>query len=189
MLATQIRLFRERLAQDKENLDLRRTLHEHYEWLESYWQNKYKGNNHIDRFGNEVGDYYWNMKATKTIAKKFAFYPPVGSSKNNFEPNVTIQRATFYLRYYSDLFEEEFPDTSDEKEIGGLWRKSSFVALLTIVKQIRDNLFHGRKMELEELQYTRNKELISMSVEVTSIILDKLEEAEEKTMHNKTYKQ
>jgi len=178
MLATQIRLFREKLAQDKENLDVRRTLHEHYEWLESYWQNRFKGNNHIDKFDKELGEYFWNLKQTKTIAYKVAFYPPVGSSKNDFQPSISIQRATYFLRYFSDLFEEEFPDTSNEKEIGILWNKSSFAALLTIVKQVRDNLFHGRKMELEEPQYTRNKELITMCVEVTTIILDNLEQAE-----------
>ncbi len=181
MQATQIRLFREKLTQDKQNLDLRRTLHEHYEWLESYWQNRYKGNNHIDKFDSEFGDFYWDRIDTKAIAYKIAFYPPVGSSKNNFEPSISIQRATFFLRHYSDLFEEEFPDTSNEKEIGKLWQKNSFVALLTIVKQIRDNLFHGQKMELAEPQYTRNKELINMAVEITSIVLDHLEEAEEKT--------
>ena len=179
MDASQIRLFRERLDQDKENLRIRRTLHEHYEWLESYWQNRYNGNNHIDQFDREFGNFYWDRKDTKSIAREFSFYPPVGNSKMNFEPTVSLQRATFYLRYFCDLNEEEFPDTSNEKEVGGAWTKSPFVALLTIVKQVRDNLFHGRKMELEEPQYTRNKELIGMSVEVTTIVLDNLEKAEE----------
>jgi hypothetical protein len=180
MDASQIRLFRNRLSQDKENLEIRRTLHEHYEWLESYWQNRYKGNNHIDQFDKEFGRFFWDRDGTKLIARKFSFYPPVGSSKKDFEPTVSLQRATFYLRHFSELIEEGFPDTSNEREIGELWTKGSFVALLTIVKQIRDNLFHGRKMELAEPHYTRNKELIGMAVETTSIILDNLEEGEEK---------
>ncbi|AGA80114.1 hypothetical protein [Echinicola vietnamensis] len=179
MKALQIRLFRERLAQDKENLSIRRTLHEHYEWLESYWQNRYNGNNHIDQFDKEFGEFYWARKDTKSIARKFSSYPPVGSSRMDFEPTVSLQRATFYLRYFCDLFEEKFHDTSNENEIGEAWTKSPFVALLTIVKQVRDNLFHGCKMELDEPQYTRNKELIGMSVEVTTIVLDNLEKAEE----------
>ncbi|MFY0675609.1 MAG: hypothetical protein JXQ87_19625 [Bacteroidia bacterium] len=180
MNASEIRLFRDKLAQDNENLQIRRTLHEHYEWIEAYWQNRYKGNNHIDQFDNEFGQFFWDKEETKSIARKFSFYPPVGSSKNNFEPTVSIQRATFYLRYHSGLIEEGFPDPSNENEIGQSWTKSSFAALLTIVKQIRDNLFHGRKMELSEPQYTRNKELIGMSIEATTIVLDNLEEGEEK---------
>lgn len=178
MRAIEIKLFRERLAVDKENQGIRRTLHEHYEWLESYWQNRYKGKNHIDKFDKEFGIYFWNLEQTKDCARRFAFYPPVGSSKNNFEPTVSIERATYHLRYYSNLFDEEYIGASNEKEVGILWGKSSFVALLTIVKQVRDNLFHGRKMELEEPQYTRNKELITMAVEVTTTVLDNLELAE-----------
>lgn len=178
MKAFEIRMFREKLSQDQENLENRRTLHEHYEWLESYWQNKYTGNNHVDKFVEEFGDYYWEIEAIKENARKFSFYPPVGSSKRNFEPTESIIRATFYLRYFSGLHEEEFPDVDNEKETGEKWKKSSFNALLTILKQIRDNLFHGRKMELENEQYNRNKELIRLSVELTTQILDNLENAE-----------
>ena len=178
MNAQQIRLFREKLKNDKENHTIRRRLHENYEWLEAYWQNKYKGNNHIDKFCNEFENFYWEINDIKEVSREFAFYPPVGSSKNNFEPTISIQRATYHLRYFAEIIEEEFPDTSNEKEIGSKWNKSSFNALLIIVKQIRDNLFHGRKTELEEPQYTRNKELIMMAVRVTDIVLENLENAE-----------
>lgn len=184
MKAFEIRMFREKLSHDKINLENRRTLHEHYEWLESYWQNKYKGNNHIDKFVEEFGEHYWEIPAIKEIARKFSFYPPVGSSKRDFEPTESILRATFWLRYFSDLHEEEFPDLDKEKETGEKWTKSSFNALLTILKQIRDNLFHGRKMELAPEQYNRNKELIALSVELTTLILDNLENAEKETIIN-----
>ena len=184
MKAFEIRMFREKLSHDKTNLENRRTLHEHYEWLESYWQNKYKGNNHIDKFVEEFGEHYWEIPAIKEIARKFSFYPPVGSSKKDFEPTESILRATFCLRYFSDLHEEEFPDLDNEKETGEKWTKSSFNALLTILKQIRDNLFHGRKMELAPEQYNRNKELIALSVELTTLILDNLENAEKEIIIN-----
>ena len=107
----------------------------------------------------------------------------MGSSKINFEPAESVKRATYFLRHHSELHEIEFPDIDDEKKIGAKWEKSSFNALLTIVKQIRDNLFHGRKMDLAEEQYARNKELVRMAIETTTIVLDKLEQAEyEKTL-------
>lgn len=180
MNAQQIKQFREKLNFDKENLELRRRLHENYEWLESYWQDNYKGNNHIDKFCNDFSNFYWSLTEIKNIAHKLALYPPVGSSKRNFEPSITIQRATFFLRHFSDLFENVFPDTDNEKEIASHWSKSPLNAVLTIVKQIRDNLFHGRKMELNEPQYTRNKELINMAVQFTDLVLENLVLAESK---------
>ncbi len=181
MKAFEIRIFREKLFKDNDNLVARRILHENYEWLESYWHDKYKGNNHIDKFTNDFNSFYWNLPEIKKISKKFSFYPPVASSNRNFEPTEAIKRATYFLRHHSELH-DDFPDTNNEKEIGLKWTKSSFNALLTIVKQIRDNLFHGRKMDIEEERYNRNKELINMAVEATTDILEKLEQAENENL-------
>lgn len=178
MTANDIHNFRQRLSEDPDNLLNRRTLHEHYEWLESYWNDNYKGKNQIDKFASDYGAFFWNLEETKAIARKFSFYPPVGSSKRNFNPTETVKRATFFIKYNTGLFGDKFPDIDNEKVIGDKWNKSPFVALLTIVKQIRDNLFHGRKMELADDQYNRNKELVAMATEVTSIILDNLQAAE-----------
>src|SRR5690606_7108833 len=178
MNAQQIKLFREKLNSDADNLKVRRELHEHYEWLEAYWRARYIGNNYIDKFDEEFGTFFWNIEQVREVAHDFAFYPPVGSSNNNFLPTTHINRATFYLRYNSNLIKPEFPGETGEKEIASQWKKSSFAALLTIVKQIRDNLFHGRKTEIEEPQYQRNKELVSLAVKFTGTVLDNLDNAE-----------
>lgn len=177
MNAHLINQFREKLNADPENLLNRREFHEQYEWLEAYWDERY-GNNHIDRFSDEFGDFYWNQDKIKKIAHSFSFYPAVGSSKFNFKPNRTIERATYHLLYFSGVLEDEFPDIKGQKDIGAEWRKNSFNALLTIIKQIRDNLFHGKKIETQEKQYQRNKELVTLASEFTKFVLDKLEEAE-----------
>ncbi|GHC65042.1 hypothetical protein [Ulvibacter litoralis] len=179
MKSTEIRLFREKLALDEDNRQIRLSLHEHYEWLEAYWHDRYNAKNQIAKFSNEFGVFYWNIEGIKEIARKIAFYPPVGNSNNDFEPTITVLRATYFLRFLSELFEEQFPGTDEEIEIADNWNKSSFEALLTIGKQIRDNLFHGRKIELNEPQYTRNKELIKMASDIMSLVLDNLEQAEQ----------
>jgi len=177
MDAHHIKLFREKLKSDKENSTLRGQFHQQYEWLEAYWNERYK-NNLLDRFSDEFGDFYWSIEEIKGLAHIFAMYPPVGSSNLRFEPSTTIKRATFHLRYFSNVLEESFPEVENDKEIGEEWKKSSFNALLTIIKQIRDNLFHGKKMELAEDQYQRNKELVGFGVEFTTLVLDRLEEVE-----------
>lgn len=177
MNANQIKLFRERLKNDPENLLQRRQFHEQYEWLEAYIDERYS-NNHIERFSNEFGKFLWKFDEIKSVAHSFALYPPIGSSSLGFEPTLTIKRATFHLLYFSGVLEEEFPEINNDKEIGQKWMKNSFNALFVIVKQIRDNLFHGKKIEIEEEQYQRNKELITLGVEFTTFVLEKLEDAE-----------
>lgn len=179
MKAYEIEMFRQRLAEDPENLNIRRTMHEHYEWLDSYWKERYGDANQIDKFCGEFEKFYWECAEIKEVARKLSFYSPVGSSSYNFEPSVQIQRATYFLKHKSNLVEGGFPKDEGEEVLANQWQKSSFNALLTIVKQIRDNLFHGQKMDLEETQYKRNKELITMAASLTTVVLNKLVQAEQ----------
>jgi len=178
MKAYEIKMFRERLEEDPDNRDSRRSLHEQFEWLEAYWQENYKGNNNVDKFCEEYDEFYWNIPDLKEVALRLAGYPPVGSSKNNFDPTESVQRATYFLRHNSDLMEDGFPEEDHEIATANKWTKSSFNALLTVVIQVRNNLFHGRKMDLEKIPYDRNKELVSMAAEIVHLILDKLDQAE-----------
>ncbi len=178
MKAYEISLFREKLADDQDNLNARRSLHEQYEWIEAYWQHRYNGNNPLSKFSKEFESYYWGLSDFRELTREFSSFSPVGSSKRNFDPTESVKQATLYLRHHAKLFEVKFPDIDNEKEVRKMWKKSSFEAILTIVKQVRDNLFHGRKMDLEENKYQRNKELVTMSSNITRLILDKLVEAE-----------
>ena len=46
---------------------------------------------------------------------------------------------------------------------------------MILVRQIRNNLFHGKKMELSQHHiYERNKELVRLGAEVTTVILNHL---------------
>ena len=61
---------------------------------------------------------------------------------------------------------------------------SGFHALMTIVRQVRNNLFHGNKMEYAPIeQYERNKFLVRIAYEVTQILLDNLVTAEGSVGH------
>lgn len=58
MNANQIRLFRQRLKNDSENLLQRRQFNEQFEWLEAYISERYS-NNCIEKFSNEFGEFLY----------------------------------------------------------------------------------------------------------------------------------
>lgn len=179
MKAYEIKMFRERLQVDPDNLNIRRVFHEQYEWLESYLKEKYVSNE-IDKFCSEYHQFFWTIDAIRNVARKLSFHYPVGSSSFNYEPTEPIKRATYFLRHKSNLVEGGTPEVAEEIELADKWNKTSFHALMFIIKQIRDNLFHGGKMDLNDDQYERNKTLIGLAVEYTTCLLNNLEAAENK---------
>jgi len=180
MVSYEIRDFIDRLNLDLENKEIRRRFHENYEWLESYWKIKFGGNNGDQLFCNNHGEFYWQINEIKNIAKELTKIRPVGASNNNFEPTPNILRATFFLKYRSELIEDgEIEDNHEEIAHADNWNATSFKALFSIIKQIRDNLFHGRKIDLDELQYERNRVLVQIGANLTDVLLLNLIEAEE----------
>ena len=177
MHGAEITLFRKKLNQDIENKRARQTFHEQYEWLDAYWDEKYKSNE-IRQFSKEFHSFYWKIKELTEIAREYSIITPVGNSDLGFEPTLDIERATFYLKYKCDLHNIQLIEVETEIEKANDWKYSAFYALMLILKQIRDNLFHGKKMELNNEPYERNKLLVDLASKATTIILDNLEEAE-----------
>jgi hypothetical protein len=172
----------------------RKILYENYEWLEAYWRNKYnRGDQSIDSFILDEGFTCWQKDEIRKYAKILAENECVGSSRiTNYEQNLEIAKATMYLRYFSGLFANSEPScvsvpcreykkaTNFCTEANGrLWTStdypySSFKALMYIVRQVRNNLFHGHKMTLIESQYSRNKLLVSVCSTVAKKLIDDL---------------
>jgi len=179
MISQEINDFRRKLTEDAENREIRRSFHENYEWLESYWQQKFNGNNGEQQFCNMHHEFYWQIEDIKIVAKEFAVIKPVGNSNNNNEPTEHTLRATYFLKYHAQLFlENELPTNQEQIEKANNWNDNAFKAIFDIGKQIRNNLFHGRKMDLEEEQYRRDKLLITLATKFTSVLLDNLTQAE-----------
>jgi hypothetical protein len=160
--ASVIHDFRRRLENDMENRESRRSFHENYEWLEGYWQSQF-GENFFEKFWETSGEFYWqNIPHLREIAASLAALPPVGDSdKENYEANPEVIAATELLRTLNKT-----PDRH-------------FRALMIIVRQIRNNMFHGKKMEIiDENQYQRNKTLVIFAVQITNLLLENLTVAE-----------
>lgn len=84
------------------------------------------------------------------------------------------------MKYQSDLFEvDEFDNSQNEIEHANNWTSDSFSALFSIIKEIRDNLFHGRKIDIDLLQDERSKVLVQIGANLTDVLLAHLIEAEE----------
>jgi len=180
MTRTEIAQFRIKLNNDPENQNLRREFHENYELLEAYWKAKFQKGNGDEMFANKFNQYYWSLIDVQNIAKEFSLLRPVGSSSFNFIPTPNLNKATFHLKYYANYNDPLCIETNEqEKEQGKDWKSGSFQALLTIVTQVRNNLFHGGKIQLEDEQYNRNKTLVMLSRNLTDILLLKLEEEED----------
>lgn len=178
MGSAEIQEFRRRMTLDKEYDECRKAFHEQYEWLESYFTEKFE-NNEFEEFCLKYGNFYWNIEELREIARRYSSLNPVGNSKKNNEPSQQITQATYFLKHKCSLFQNiEVEKVESEIKEAERWKKSQFTALFYIIRQIRNNLFHGKKMELGNDQYERNKLLIGLAADATKIILDNLIAAE-----------
>lgn len=185
-----------RIKSDKKYYADRTSFHHNYELLERFWKEQY-GNkdNSFTLFIKEFGAELWSIRGIQKLATQFASIECAGSSNNDdFIQTQDLAKATMYLRYFSSLFKKTYPKCDEigcryyKQELGyctkangrKLTKKdypySSFNALMIIVRQIRNNLFHGSKFSFENQQYLRDKKLITLSAKTTQIIIDNLNE-------------
>ena len=195
MDAVFINEFRMKIRRDYDYYSARRDFHEHYEWLEAYWWCKFGS---MDEFCKKYGSYFWSLAKIRNLAKNFAFSECVGNSNDaHYEQTQEIAKATMFLRYKAGLTapEEENPNCAIigcrnwksrkgwcNEIYANQWTRgehAAFKALMYIVRQIRNNLFHGNKLELVEVQYMRNKELVQTAASVTKVVLNNLQNAEQ----------
>jgi hypothetical protein len=186
------------IRSDEDHLQQRRILSENYEWLEHFWRYNYGHNDDsIYRFITDKGDFYWSLDIIKEYAKRFVEIECVGSNKRqDYSQNREIARATMYLRYSCNLFGENQPDCISigcrghkigtgfcNRQAAHEWKGDfnpifAFKALIYIIRQVRNNLFHGHKLSLEQPQYSRNVELVRLASHATEILVEFLVESE-----------
>ncbi len=114
-------------------------------------------------FCKNFGEYYWsNVHEIPSLAKDLGWSGPIGDSTlPDNKPNLKVIEATKLLVANNGNPQEKF------------------TAMMILVRQIRNNLFHGKKMELYEPEvYKRNKDLVRQGGEITSLLLENLEQAE-----------
>ncbi|GAA0890364.1 hypothetical protein GCM10009122_00420 [Fulvivirga kasyanovii] len=175
MTKDQLNEFREKIAKDTEYNDCRERFRNNYEDIEAIIGDRRNLINNVAQKANQ--NKLWEQEGIKSAARKLCCLTPVGNKDRGFEAGTNILRATYFLRHHTGLFDKwdgflEDLDDVNEIEIGSHWKgKDPILAVLTIVKQIRDNLFHGGKVQLENKVYERNKVLICLASEILDIVL------------------
>jgi len=148
----------------------------------------------LDKFCQRFGDYYWNLEELRESAWELAGQGCVGKSTDEYKPSDEVIKATMFLLHKTEIKpgKDEVPGcdaVNCHKTRHGLqlcnapqqadeWNRSGFKAAMYIVRQIRHNLFHGRKLEVEPRQYERNRQLVSSAQQITDLLLEHLVEAE-----------
>jgi hypothetical protein len=189
------------IKSDKSYLADRSTLHHNYEAIEGFWRRRFFDKvDPFDQFIKEYGPALWQSNRIKALATQFASLECVGSSNTgDFYQTEEIAKATMYLRYHSHLFKKNSPSCEsigcrNHKKGSGLcsmakgrqWTRkdhpySSFKAFMYILRQVRNNLFHGSKFSMEQQQYKRDKKLVALSAKATTLILENLSRAVNKS--------
>lgn len=115
----------------------------------------------------------WN-ESIENYSKKLVSLECVGKGRNDAIPRDDIKQATLFLR-------KEFQINSDDicrtcRKIYSCTNQSlddfqKFEAIMKILYQIRCNLFHGDKPELNGAQGERNKKLVRIGNRILTNIL------------------
>jgi hypothetical protein len=173
--------------------EARRNFHERYEWLEGYWR-QCPGIGNLDKFCQRFGDYYWNLEKLRESAWELAGQGCVGKSTDEYRPSDEVIKATMFLLHRAEIKpgKDEVPgcdamdchktrhglELCNAQQRAGDWDHSGFKAVMYIVRQIRNNFSHGRKLEVESRQYERNRQLISIAQQIMDSLIEHLVEAE-----------
>jgi hypothetical protein len=185
--ARYIHELRGRLENDPEYREARCGFYEAYGWLEGYWREQWRSNG-FESFCRNFGPLYWEDENLRDLAGELACEGPVGNSARGYVPTNEVVAATFHLLNESKVVSEDDRHRCVEaarnrcrrrrEEEPSEWNSSSFHAMMLMIRQIRNNLFHGRKMEIERIQYERNKRLVTLARDITELLLSNLERVE-----------
>jgi len=150
----------------KDNLlTYRAVFRENYSEMERYCADNNHKKNCTDWIANQINLFEGNEK----IIRDLVSLEPIRSNNLNFKVTPTVQKATDFLR--KRLIDDSIQTDYD---------KSESRAVFELVQQIRDNLTHQNKSEIERNQYERNHEILKLGSELTNSIIEKI-----KTVGNK----
>ena len=123
----------------------RNNLRDNYSEMEKYCSQKYGKGNFIDWLSNQIDLYEGNEE----ILKDLVSLDTIKDNNMNFKINPKVEQATNFLR--KKLID---PNIESKYDMG------ESRAVLKILQQVRDNLTHHNKSEIDEKQYKRNYNIV-----------------------------
>lgn len=192
MSARRYHTIRRRLEDDSEKYRRRLEFMADYEWLEGYWNEAFDG---LSSFVQKTCDYYWRHESVKEAGRRYAGMECVGNSDwDAYLQTGEIGKATMHLRYHAGLFAGEAPTCENldcrtrkrktghcRPEKGTEWptgNHGGFKAVMEITRQIRNNLVHGNKLQIEVEQLERNHAIIEAAAVLLRTVWRELPAAE-----------
>lgn len=194
MNAHEIHAVRAEIERDPVYTANRAALHADYGWLESYWSAQ---DGEFNGFVRQFSDFYWAGPELRELGKALVSLECVGNSRDSdYLQTEEVAKATMHLRHHADLSWSGAPPNCESvgcrtwkvetgrcrADVGTQWPErahSAFKAVMEIVRQVRNNLFHGQKGEIECEQLARNRELVRIGAEIVKIVWKSLPDAEE----------
>lgn len=134
-------------------------------------------------FGKKSESLCWNYGSIKDNTRELVSCECVGNGKSFELPNEYVRAATLYLRNELHIDSGSVCANCKKNELCNKikWNSISdfnnykFAATMRILYQIRCNLFHGDKPELEGDQGERNKKLVENGDRILTDILHVLQ--------------
>lgn len=139
----------------------RNNFRESYTFLEKYCKENFKNKNVHICLPQKIN--FIEIAEILKELKKIIELDYIKDNNYGFDINPNVKKSTDLLREYFNS--ENINYASDDE-----YNKSLFVLL----KQVRDNLTHDGKFELEDLQFKRNYEIIKIASEITDKIIEVL---------------
>ena len=125
-------------------------------------------------FGAKNETILWN-DSIEQYTRDLVSLECVGDGKNNSHPDIFVKTATLHLRreLYIDDVCSHCRKGCNHSEVSD-YDFNKLDATMRILYQIRCNLFHGDKTELEGKQGDRNKELVDIGDKILNNIFQRL---------------
>lgn len=139
--------------------EYRNNFRDNYSEIENLSKKENQRNNLINWLGNKIDIINENEDLVTDLIKM----DYVKSNSFQFQVKPDVKSATDFLRKYML-----------DKEIKSDFKGSQNEALLIILRQIRDNLTHYNKSEIESVQFNRNYKLIEIGSKISDIIIGQL---------------
>lgn len=139
----------------------RNNFRDNYTFLEKYCKENFKNKNVHNCLPQNFN--FINETEIYEKTKNLTDLEYIKDNNYEFKVNPTVEKSTNLLR---EAFANKENGSVNEDELN----KSIFLLL----KQVRDNLIHDGKFDLEENQFNRNYEITKISSEMTDLIINKL---------------
>ena len=148
-------------VKDTDYSSYRNNFKTNYTFLEKYCKENYNNKNVYNCLPQKFD--FINEEEIYIKTKKLIDLEYIKDNNLGFNVNPNVQKSTNLLR---EVFGNQKNENVDQVELNK--------SLFQLLKQVRNNLTHDGKFELEENQLNRNYEITKISSDISDLIINKI---------------